>query len=267
MIENHIDSQALHRKIVELFEYRLFPNLLQASEMSQEEIQHFWGQLIDLQTSIYLLDAHLEAHEETNPEILKWHWAQMREKLEDITGQLPEDHDYFQYITMYEKHELDLRKGISPLSYDIMTFYYYKSCDVKLLRRLIYEKCQLTHQLGDLEDWKYYDLITEVNDDIEDIWEDKAFINGNLFLVSLLLQGRSSTENLLSQLMNKILSDSHDRNENIKTIYNDFLHRMTVKRIEETRNLMIQQFEDTRIMSIGEARISVLTNTMIKSIV
>jgi hypothetical protein len=267
MIEKHIDAEKLRQKIEDLFEYRLFPDLFQSCGMANEVKNQFWEQLIELQTSIYHLDAHLEAHVQPVDEILTWHHSQIQKRLQDILSELPESHTYFEDLYMYERHELNLRKGISPLSYDMLMFYYYKSCDVKLLRRLIYERCDLSSEWGILEGWKAYDLITEVNDDVEDIWEDKDFINGNMFLISLLLQERELTESLFHSFMDKIADLSHDIAEKAPSRQSVYLHQMTLKRVEETRLLMLKQLEDERLQSLSEARITILTNTMKKSFV
>lgn len=267
MIEKHIDPKKLRQKIIELFEYRLFPDLIRSGGMIEEEKNQFWEQLIELQTSIYHLDAHLEAHVQPSGEILAWHHGQIQNKLQDILTELPESHEYFHDLLMYEKHELNLRKGISPLTYDMMMFYYYKSCDVKLLRRLIYERGDLSGEWGTLNEWKAYDLITEVNDDVEDIWEDQDFINGNMFLISLLLQDPQETESLFLTFMDKITELSHDIFEKSSSRLSPYLHQMTLKRIEETRILMREQMEDNRLKAVKSARIATLTNTMKKSVV
>jgi hypothetical protein len=44
-----------------------------------------------------------------------------------------------------------------------------------------------------LGDWGYYDIITEVNDDIEDLAEDCKIYNGNRFLISILQNGKQKT--------------------------------------------------------------------------
>lgn len=262
MIEKHIQPSLLRQKIEDLFSYRLFPELLQGCARSTQNQHDLWEQLIGLQTAIYHLDAHLEAHMNPDSTILEWHHKSIEQKLEKIIGQLPERHTYFDDINMYERHELNLRKIISPLSYDMMMFYYYKSCDVKLLRRLIYEKCEQTESWGSLESWKAYDLITEVNDDVEDIWEDQAFINGNLFLISLLIQGKQDTEDMFHSFMDTIEQVSHDMWQAHPSPRGHYLHQMTLKRIEETRVLMSKQWEDDRMTSVQTARITALTNTM-----
>ena len=61
-------------------------------------------------------------------------------------------------------------KGLLPTRLEMEYFYFYKSCDVKLLRRLIYEtRLKGSKSFGSLSDWRYFDLVTEVNDDVADI--------------------------------------------------------------------------------------------------
>ena len=186
MIELHIDEKVLEQKIEALMEYRLFPLLFDESTLPKEEKRKFYDGLIDLQYAIYLLDAHLEANWEVNDQVLQSHWSNIKDKLNQLGIKQENAGAYLSHIKKYEKHELELRQGRSPLRFDLEYFYFYKSCDVKLLRRLIYEKMHLEKTCGALADWRYYDLITEVNDDVEDLMEDLQFINGNRFLISLL---------------------------------------------------------------------------------
>jgi len=176
MIEPHINEAELRKKIVELFDYRLFPQLLEASHVDEALQSVFIEHLIQLQTNIYFLDAHLEANWQTNPQILNLHWDNIKNSLDSFHIPTDQYTAYLNHIKKYEKHELELRQGKSPLRFDMEYFYFYKSCDVKLLRRLIYERFQLTPVCGMLSDWRFYDLVTEVNDDIEDLFEDLDFI-------------------------------------------------------------------------------------------
>ena len=74
MIEQHINEADLRNKILSLFEYRLFPQLMLKSTESDVHISQFTEDLVQLQAAIYYLDAHLEAHWQTDEEILSWHW-------------------------------------------------------------------------------------------------------------------------------------------------------------------------------------------------
>jgi hypothetical protein len=53
--------------------------------------------------------------------------------------------------------------------------------------------------------WRYFDLVTEVNDDVVDVFEDLDFINGNIVLLSMMSEGKDAT---LSKFF-KFLDDIH----------------------------------------------------------
>ena len=73
MIEPHINEKELQKKIIALFDYRLFPQLMESSPVNQNIKNIFLKDLIRLQTNIYHLDAHLEANWEVNEKILNLH--------------------------------------------------------------------------------------------------------------------------------------------------------------------------------------------------
>ncbi len=244
MIEPHIDNTILKEKIITLFEYRLFPTLLDTAVKYTIGFDKaaFLELLVNLQTSIYHLDAHLEAHWDVNPKTLAWHWEQISIHLAafDISS---DDHpQYLNHIHIYERHELSLRQNKDLLRFNLEYFYFYKSCDVKLLRRLIYEKGGFSSSEGSLSDWRYYDLITEVNDDVEDIFEDLDFINGNVVLLHLLRHGRAKTaivvNEFIAQIKHKATAYYRGRKDHA---FKDYVYETTLQRIDETRALLTDQ--------------------------
>jgi hypothetical protein len=244
MIEPHINEAELRKKIIELFEYRLFPQLMESSEAGYGIKNIFLENLIQLQTNIYHLDAHLEAHWETNPHLLSLHWDSIKSALAIFEVPAEQYHAYLNHIKKYEKHELELRLGKSPLRFEMEYFYFYKSCDVKLLRRLMYEKFQLAPACGRLSDWRYYDLVTEVNDDVEDLFEDLDFINGNRFLISLLYYDKEKSKQIFSDFLDGIGVKAKDKHKNSTGLYSDVIYEVTMKRISETKVLLDQRIDD-----------------------
>lgn len=239
MTEQHINDQELHDKILALFEYRLFPMLVRKDTVHFDV--NFWNQLITLQKVIYHLDAHLEAHWETGNDKLNWHWNNITNQLMDFGIDEATVPNYLNHIKKYEKHELELRLGKSPLRLDMEYFYFYKSCDVKLLRRLIYEKYQLSSIFGSLADWRYYDLITEINDDVEDVFEDLEFINGNRFLISIHKYGKEKTEIDFLNFIAEIKEKARNKYESkASTKMTKIIYDLTLERIVETTDVMIK---------------------------
>jgi hypothetical protein len=255
MFETHIDEKSLHEKIISLFDYRLFPQLLQYGGKSDDENKEFYQNLIDLQTAIYHLDAHLEAHWDTDNTKLAWHWDNIKSKLNVFNIDNELSIAYLNHIKKYEKHELELRAGKTPLRLDMEYFYFYKSCDVKLLRRLIYESLRLSPQCGKLSDWRYYDLVTEVNDDVEDLFEDLDFINGNRFLISLLFDGKKETAKVFLAFLNTIKSNAKEKYALGAGSFRSEILEQTLLRAKETEQLLHAQLEKVSIDDLQRAKL------------
>jgi hypothetical protein len=236
----HIDENALINKINALFEYRLFP-LLFSFKRNNVSVETFIlnQQLVELQKRIYYLDAHLEANLNPDGEVLNYLWQQIYIQCGQLGIKNEDLKSYTNHIHKYQKHELELRENKLPLRFKMEYFYFYKSCDVKLIRRIIYEQLRLSRDLCALSYWRYYDLITEVNDDVEDVFEDLQFFNGNRFLISLLQKGSDFTYRTFEDFIryidacNKNLIDDHTFYDLRLLIQNE-----TSKRIEETLELL-----------------------------
>ena len=257
MLENHIIPTELNKKILALFEYRLFPELLALDhQMTLNAKSEFWDKLIGLQTAIYHLDAHLEANWEVKSEVLTFHWQNIGRELENLGIPTENHHLYLNHIHKYEKHELELRQNRSPLRFAMEYFYFYKSCDVKLLRRLIYEKLKLKEVAGSLADWRYYDLITEVNDDVEDIYEDLLFINGNRMLLAIHHEGKEKTKQDFLTFIHQIKEKSHSKYEaSNKSKMNKVIYDITNQRIDETIALLEKNITEIKAIDLAGSKL------------
>jgi hypothetical protein len=240
VFESHIDPLELDQKITALFNYRLFPEIFAIdTSMSDAQKSLFWNHLKDLQTAIYHLDAHLEAHWQLDENKLKFHWDNIRQCLSTCSIDVQYHDDYLSYIRRYEKHERSLRQGSDLSEHDMEYFYYYKSCDVKLIRRLIYERLELGEAAATLSDWRYYDLITEVNDDIEDIFEDLEYINGNLCLIIAMTRDIAASKSKFVSFIHDIRDQATDLyGQNKSRPYHDIIFTLTTQRIDETLILL-----------------------------
>ncbi|MBK9735307.1 MAG: hypothetical protein IPO92_10205 [Saprospiraceae bacterium] len=257
MVEQHIDEIELREKIISLFEYRLFPELMvMASSFPTSMKDQFTEHLISLQKAIYYLDAHLEAHWDVNEVTLDWHWKNISKYMVRLGIPFEKHQEYLNHIKKYEKHELELRQYKSPLRFDMEYFYFYKSCDVKLLRRLIYENFNLNGQAGSLADWRYYDLVTEVNDDVEDVFEDLDFINGNRFLISLHKWGKEKTNEMFKYFLMDIRDKAIKRHStNGKSKFSDKILEMTMIRIKETMDLMKKNLNEVSYETLSTSKL------------
>lgn len=247
-------DKALKSKITDLFEYRGFPFLYRLASLPPETAIDFNEKLIDLQASIYYLDAHLESNWITDPKALEKCWDAIYDKLLPFRLTKAEMEDYTSNIRKYQQHELELRINQLPTRFDMEFFYYYKSCDVKLLRTLIYRAFPTLEQMAILADWRYFDLVTEVNDDVEDLFEDTDTINGNRFLIELVTKSlkdvMSNFEEFLSYVDKKATTKHSTPPHNE---LQDFIYNQTIFEVKRTKRLAFKnaekfkEIDDTKI--------------------
>lgn len=226
----------MRKKILDLFEYRRLPILMQYGHGSVD--QEFLEALIQLQWDIYNLDAVLESSWNTDMKALDDAWKQIYSSLRDLGVDEADIMEYCHEIKVYEKHELNLRDGKYPHDLDMEYFYYYKSCDVKLLRRLIYDRYPELHGVVPLEDWKVFDYITEVNDDVEDVEEDLHTINGNGYMISKLILGQEVTQQNFRMFIDAAARLNQDKSSYPETISP---YKMTLGIMPETLKLLEKQ--------------------------
>ena len=192
----------IKHKIEELFSYRKLVGLLQQGGLDKDKI--FYAHLVDIQYQIYLLDAYLEGQWVLDKSALASCWDKIKESLSKLNYSSSQIDKLLYEIKEYERIERNCRKGKWPTSVSFRNFYTTKSCDVRLIRHLIYDAQPELNRIWKEKDWAYYDLITEMNDDIEDIIEDLNTYNGNRFLISVLRKGSLNTEKQYRAYMDKI---------------------------------------------------------------
>lgn len=182
----------IRNKIKELFSYRKLIGLLQQGGLYKDKV--FYAHLVDIQYQIYLLDAYLEGQWDLDKSALASCWDKIKESLSKLNYSASQMEKLLLEIREYERIERNCRKGKWPTKVSFRKFYTTKSCDVRLIRHLIYDAQPDLRLLWKEKDWMYYDLITEMNDDIADITEDLDTYNGNRFLISVLRRGSLKTE-------------------------------------------------------------------------
>ena len=223
----------MREKIIALFEYRQLPDLMMFNKKDWD--QDFYELLIELQYHIYKLDHELETNWEVDLSIIKNRWKEIYAALLKL-GVPEELHDnYCRHIYKYQKHELDIRQQKLPTRLSMEYFYFYKSCDVKLLRKLIYEFNPSLSKSIKQSQWRLFDLVTEINDDIDDLQEDIHTINGNRFLISLKQFGEEKTRKIFTEFLN----DVNARNDATPITFGALdLHEWTRKNVKVTLQLM-----------------------------
>jgi len=229
-------EDTLRDKIIALFEYRQLPELIIFGGKTWSE--SYYEQLIDLQYHIYKLDHELETNWKVDMKIINNRWTEIYKSL-DRLGISRKQHDrYCRHIYKYQKHELDIRNQKLPTRLSMEYFYFYKSCDVKLLRKLIYRhNPTLAKEIKESE-WRLFDLVTEVNDDVTDLQEDIHTINGNRFLISLKQFGPDRTKSIFADFLQELKL----RNDATPLRFKDIdLHAWTDEQIVVTQELLDEQ--------------------------
>lgn len=181
----------INNKVTDLFEYRQIPYLLKLGGFGHDEV--FIDKLHQLQISIYFLDQTLESNWQVSQAELSEKWRNIFENLEQLGYTGASANLLIRDILVYQRHELNMRKEKWPTFYTMKYLYYYKSCDVKLIRKLIYQRNESIGKILPENFWRFFDLTAEVNDDVDDVIEDLDTINGNRFLISILQRGMNVT--------------------------------------------------------------------------
>lgn len=242
--KKYAGEKEIRDKIKLLFGYRKLTDALDLSGLSLD--RHFVDQLYTLQFKIYLLDAYLEGHWDLDPKELQGYWKEIIDVLASMGFSPGDIKGLVEEIRAYEKIERRCRIDEWPTRISFDSFYTTKSCDVRLNRRLIYMTHPDLNNVWKEKAWKYYDLITEINDDIEDIHEDLATYNANRFLISVLRKGMRKT----ARQYEAYLLKTTDRaiayfEKHRKTGRHDQLFTWTLERSQETIQLLHHTIENT----------------------
>ena len=199
-------KKATIEKISMLFTYRRLTDLLKAAGLDKNK--KFVNDLIHVQFQIYMLDAYLESQWELNKKEIKVLWRAIRDSLSAMGYSDKKIDKMVREIEDYERIEQDCRDNTWPTKVSMKKFYTTKSCDVRLIRHLIYKAEPRLEEMWKESSWKYYDIITEINDDVADVQEDINTFNGNRFLISILRKGTDKTRKQYMQYLTKITSDA-----------------------------------------------------------
>ena len=206
--KKYAGEQEIRDKIKELFTYRKLTDLMRYAQLDKDK--SFVTQLTDVQYQIYLLDAYLESTWLLDEEKLKELWHHIEEALRKLIPE-PEDlHPLLVEILEYERIEINCRRNKWPTREPFKKFYTTKSCDVRLIRHLIYLAKPALKEVWKEKAWACYDLITEVNDDVTDIQEDLHTYNGNRFLISMLRKGSKKTSKRYKDQLRSIVNKADD---------------------------------------------------------
>lgn len=246
-------------KVRELFLYRHIPDLLLHVEQSKRKPVE--DRLSALQLAIYDLDHYLETHWTVNGADLNAFWEKIYLAIDAFGIKRDIAHAMCHEIRQYQTHELNMRDGHWPDEVDFRKLYYYKSCDVRLIRRLIYREQPSLEEQIHFDDWLYYDFVTELNDDIEDVFEDMQTINGNRFLVLTLLSGIDVAREEFKSRLDAFGEEMEQYFSGMEMLPGQKnVYAWTRKRFAETRILLDRQSESQGLKEPREATISKYLN-------
>ncbi len=248
------EHQTVAQKIQELFAYRRIPELLRMAGIEQDS--PFVARLYTLQRVMYALDQYLETHWKLEKKELKARWTDIHEALCAFGIRKSKQPSFLKGIVRYENYERDLRKRKLPLSEHFTSLYTSKSCDVKLVRRLIYRHAPELKRLLKEKEWEYYDLITEINDDIHDVYEDCETINGNRFLIGLLLKGKRKTWRAYKRFLEETGDTARKHFRKKKGEFRIMLYQWTRERLRETEELLRLTMDDQKLSLVEHSAIA-----------
>ena len=140
--------------------------------------------------------------------------------------------------------------------FDMEYLYFYKSCDVKLMRALIYREKPALEELLPQRDWLAYDMITELNDDIEDMFEDIRTFNGNRIIFEVAVLGADATYRHYQQYLEQVISAY--RQQQVAPPEQGAsrkVYELTLKAANDTLMLLSHQFAREDVGDISRARV------------
>lgn len=245
---------AFSDKIRALFAYRRIPWMLRLSSI--EDHGKFVARMYQLQEDIYALDKYLESHWAVQKSELQTFWRCIDASLARFGVTQEEMPILRENIEKYQDIELHIRDHKLPLNRAISSTYAIKSCDVHLMRNLIYRADPALKERIACRDWEVYDMVTEVNDDITDIYEDLQTYNCNRFLITLLVRGRTKTSREYGTFLNDLGVRAADILVGRQTAEARDLRAWTDRRIVQTRTLLARRIKQINLEAVTGSRLS-----------
>ena len=232
-----MSQKAILKKIDVLFCYRRLPEMLEQSKIKDKK--KFYKKMKQLQLDIYNLDEYLETVWQCKPKKLEAYWKKIYKAL-DYFG-IKNKEEICGDIHRYQKRELDMRAMKYPMKMKFESIYRIKSCDVKLLRKLIYLADPKLNKWVKESDWNNFDLITEVNDDVEDLFEDMEIYNCNRFLIGMVINGKKKTIKQYKAFIQKIGKQNEKRAKKLEKKARLKITKWTKDQVDGTLKLLEKQ--------------------------
>jgi hypothetical protein len=183
------DADRHTAKILDLFRHRHIDWLWARS--AQAGHRDAYATLMRIQSAIYDLDAYLESHWRLSRQRLESYWQALEGALSGLVPDPADQTRLLEDIRQYQAQELMTRSGGDISLIPLDDFYYYKTCDVRLIRELILRSDPPLRDAIPATCWLAFDRITELEDDIEDQSEDQGTYNVNRYLAAARSLGAS----------------------------------------------------------------------------
>jgi hypothetical protein len=198
-------AQAFKTKAYSLFAFRCLPECLTFAAEGCENKSGFLLWLLELQCAIYGLDSYGESQWTLNTNELDTIWMQIRHAWIAVPLQA-QNRPTLDEIEQYQIIEIGMRFGKRPDLIQIHKFYRAKTCDVRLMRALIWNAFRPpSAQVKRL--WEIFDLLGEVFDDLTDLEEDRITYNGNRLLFCIRQRGRAAAGHAYKAFITWLLNE------------------------------------------------------------
>ena len=200
-------TRLIEQKINALLHSRRIKENLTYAGISVEKYDWFKEGYRRLQYSIYELDVYGESYWDIQDSTIGLFWDEIYNHLQFFEIKSERLDPVLCNMRSYQAIEIDQRNGELSLEIPLHTIYHLKACDVRLTRSIIFE-------LGNppssrlLAMWNYFDLISEVCDDLADIVEDSLTHNYNRFLIESALHGGAHVKRIYRDLIRKLELDA-----------------------------------------------------------
>jgi len=171
-----------------------------------------------------------------------------------LTKQLIQLQISIYWLDDYLENNWEIKQSKMPTQGSAEYYYFYKSCDVRLMRQIIYDLSEDLDSKYTLPDWRYFDLVTEVNDDVEDMFEDLETINGNYALIARWEFGKKESMRMIEAFLDVIEEKNHERYLKRKSTSNyKVIYKKTKKQIKVTRKLLKKNNEKLKKKQLKKA--------------
>lgn len=197
-------------KVDSLFAVRHINDNIQFVCSKETDRRWIINNLRSLQYSIYELDRCGELNWIPSNNILDRLWTSIYKQLSLFGLGKQEIKLLLHDMQAYQRVEALLREGRSPTEVPIQEFYYLKTCDVRLARKLITLVTQHKNSTATALAWTYYDLASEICDDLTDTWEDSSNFNCNRFSIRRRISGETETREEYGSFLQLIKAQAYE---------------------------------------------------------